>query len=157
MRFNDAVLGVVLVLFGTFVIHEARAFPGLPGQSYGPAFFPTIIGTVLAVSGGILILRGIAHRKEIAFVRLGGWATSSRHVTNVLLVLTSLVAYIFLAEPVGFLPISFAILAIMLFRFGCRLWVSVGLAVGATLLIHTVFYKFLLVPLPWGLLEPFEW
>jgi putative tricarboxylic transport membrane protein len=30
-------------------------------------------------------------------------------------------------------------------------------AVAATLLIHTLFYKLLRVPLPWGVLEPVLW
>ena len=157
MRFNDAVLGGILVLFGAFIIHEASTFPGLPGQSYGPAFFPTIIGVVLAACGAILIGRGIAQRKALAFVRFGAWASSPRHVVNFALVPVSLVAYILLADRIGFLPMSIGILSVLLFSFGCRMATSIGLAVGVTMLIHTVFYKFLLVPLPWGLLEPFAW
>jgi len=31
------------------------------------------------------------------------------------------------------------------------------LAIGITLLIHTLFYKGLRVPLPWGVLSPIQW
>jgi putative tricarboxylic transport membrane protein len=34
---------------------------------------------------------------------------------------------------------------------------AAGIGLAATLLIHTVFYKLLLVPLPWGILQPLEW
>jgi putative tricarboxylic transport membrane protein len=33
----------------------------------------------------------------------------------------------------------------------------VPVAILATLLVHLVFYKFLRVPLPWGLLLPVAW
>jgi putative tricarboxylic transport membrane protein len=157
MRLNDAVFGVLLVLFGAFVINEARGFPGLPGQSYGPAFFPNIIGGASALCGVLLIINGIAQRHELALVRFGPWASSPRHVVNFVLVLVALLVYILLSHRVGFVPISFAILAVLLYRFGCGLATALGLAIGATLLIHTVFYKFLLVPLPWGVLEPYAW
>ena len=34
---------------------------------------------------------------------------------------------------------------------------AVAVAIGGTLLIHTIFYKGLRVPLPWGWLTPFAW
>jgi len=34
---------------------------------------------------------------------------------------------------------------------------SLVVAVAVTLLIHTVFSRYLLVPLPWGLLTPLAW
>ena len=52
MRFNDAVIGVVLLVFGAAVfIHSQLSFPGLPGQNYGPAFFPSILGVSSACAG----------------------------------------------------------------------------------------------------------
>ena len=35
--------------------------------------------------------------------------------------------------------------------------VAVPLALGVTLLIHLIFYKGLRVPLPWGILLPYQW
>jgi len=157
MRLNDAVFGVLLLLLGAFIINEARGFPDLPGQSYGPAFFPNVVGTLLAICGVLLIGRGIAERHELTFARFGPWARSPRHVVNFILVPVALVAYILLSDTVGFVPMSFVILAVLLYRFGCSMVATVGLAACATLLIHALFYKFLLVPLPWGVLEPYAW
>jgi len=157
MRFNDAVFGVLLILLGAFILNEARGFPDLPGQSYGPAFFPNVIGVSLATCGAVLTIFGVAQRHELAFVRLGPWASSPRHVLNFVLVLVALVVYILFSDAIGFVPMSFAVLGVLLYRFGCGVAASIGLAIAATLLIHTVFYKFLLVPLPWGVLEPYAW
>ena len=158
MRFNDAVLGIVILVFGAAIaIFAQTTFPGLPGQNYGPAFFPSIIGSVLAGCGAILIVQGIAKRHTQPLVQFGEWIRRPRHVANFVLVFVALVIYILFTDTVGFIPISFLILAILMVRFGCRPWTSVVVAVIATLVIHTAFYKFLLVPLPWGILEPLEW
>ena len=158
MRFNDAVFGVILLVFSTAITVIAQTtFPALPGQNYGPAFFPSIIGGVLFGCGVILLVRGIANWKTQPLAEFGEWARIPRHVANFGLVFVALLVFILFTDTVGFIPISFLILAVLLSRFGCRLWTSVLIAIVATLVIHTAFYKFLLVPLPWGILEPFEW
>ena len=43
VRINDAVIGAVLVLFALAMWHT-RTFPAMPGQDYGPAAFPVLIG-----------------------------------------------------------------------------------------------------------------
>lgn len=158
MRFNDAVFGVILLVFSTAITVIAQTtFPDLPGQQYGPAFFPTIIGCVLFGCGVILLVRGISKWKTVPILVLGEWASLPRHVFNFGLVFVALVVYIVFTDTVGFIPVSFVILGVLLWRFGCRPLTSVVVAAIATLVIHTAFYKFLLVPLPWGILEPFEW
>lgn len=158
MRFNDAVFGVILLIFSTTITVIAQTtFPELPGQNYGPAFFPSIIGAVLFGCGVILLARGIARRKSEPLVQLGEWARMPRYVVNFALVFVALLVFILFTDTVGFIPISFLIFVVLLSRFGCRPWTSVVIGIVATLVIHTAFYKFLLVPLPWGILEPFEW
>ena len=158
MRFNDAVFGVILLVFSTAITVIAQTtFPELPGQNYGPAFFPTVIGCVLFGCGVILLGRGIAHWKAQPLVEFGEWARMPRHVVNFFLIFAALLVFILFTDSVGFIPISFLIFVVLLSRFGCRLWTSVVIGILATLFIHTAFYKFLLVPLPWGILEPFEW
>jgi hypothetical protein len=38
-----------------------------------------------------------------------------------------------------------------------RSWLIPFVAIGVSLLIHSIFYKGLGVPLPWGLLAPWAW
>lgn len=158
MRFNDAVLGTVILVFGAAVaIFAEVTFPGLPGQEFGPAFFPIIIGIVLSGCGMILIVQGIKKRQTHPFVRFGEWVRMPGRVVNFVLVFVALIAYILLTDSVGFIPIVFAIMFVLMMRFGCRLWTSAVVALIATLIIHTAFYVFLHVPLPWGVLEPVQW
>jgi putative tricarboxylic transport membrane protein len=157
MRFNDAILGVIIAAFAVFVISLASTFPGLPGQDYGPAFFPTIIGIVFLICAAILIVQGLKARHETGWVKFGEWAKSPHHIINFVIVLSTLVGYIWLSDFIGFIPISIVVLWVLMYRFGVGKRISAALSIGVTFLIHTIFYKYLLVPLPWGLLDPIAW
>jgi putative tricarboxylic transport membrane protein len=158
MRFNDAVFGIILVAFSAaMMIYADTTFPGLPGQDYGPAFFPVGIGGVLFACGVILTVQGIAKRHDQPLARFGDWIKSPRHIINLLLVLLSLVFFVVASDWLGFIPTSFLILAVLMYRFGCRPVMAVGLAIVVTLLTHSAFYLLLRVPLPWGILQPVAW
>lgn len=157
MRFNDAIIGVVLLIFGSAIVIHSRSFPGLPGQNYGPAFFPTIIGVALAICGCVFIVQGYLKRREAGLVTLGEWASSPRHRANFILVIVGLVVYVLVSDFVGFIPTAIAITTVLTVRFGVRVWSALAISTLATFVIHTAFYKILLVPLPWGLLEPIAW
>ena len=49
------------------------------------------------------------------------------------------------------------VLLVMFWALQVRGRLIVPLAIGITLLIHTIFYKGLRVPLPWGILLPIQW
>ena len=158
MRFNDAVLGFIILAFGAAVaLYADLTFPALPGQEFGPAFFPTIIGAVLFGCGLILLIQGLAKRNTVPLVELGEWARMPRHIVNFVLVFLALLAYILFTDTVGFIPVSFLILTVLMLQFGSRWFTAAGIGLAATLVIHTIFYKVLLVPLPWGILEPLQW
>ena len=59
MRVNDAVIGAALVLFALAMIWYTRTFPAMPGQHYGPALFPVLIGIGLLLTGVVLIVSGL--------------------------------------------------------------------------------------------------
>ena len=105
MRFNDAVLGFIILAFGAAVaLYADLTFPALPGQEFGPAFFPTIIGAVLSGCGLILLIQGLAKRKTVPLVEIGEWARMPRHVVNFVLVFLALLVYILFTDSVGFIP-----------------------------------------------------
>ena len=71
MRANDALSGLVLILLSLAMIALTLSFPAFPGQKYGPALFPRILGTGLIVCGAILIWNGINSRKAGSGSRAG--------------------------------------------------------------------------------------
>lgn len=157
MRFNDSVFGVVLIVFATLEIAYTQTFPRLFGQDYGPDLFPVLIGAGLILCGGLLVIKGVAQRSSVPMVTVGDWAQDRNNVINVVVLIACIVFYILASEWLGFVPISILILTILLLRLGSGPLLSVSVALITTVLIHSLFAKVLLVPLPWGLLQPFAW
>ena len=157
MRFNDSVFGVILIVFAIAEISYTRTFPRLHGQDYGPDLFPIIIGAGLMLFGGILIARGWAQRATQPMVVVGDWAHDRGNVVNVFILVGSVVFYILFSTWLGFIPTALLIQTVLLVRLGSSLVASVIIAAISTMVIHSLFAKLLLVPLPWGLLLPVAW
>ena len=157
MRFNDAVFGIVLIVFAVAEIAYTTTFPRLHGQNYGPDLFPTIIGLGLMVCGILLVWKGFATRATQPMMAVGDWAQDRRNVLNLGLLIASIVFYILLSQWLGFLLTSLFILALLLHRLGTSWIHSLLLSAATTLIIHTLFAQVLLVPLPWGILLPIAW
>lgn len=157
MKFNDAVFGVVLLLFAAAMIGYTRTFPDMPGQDYGPALFPALIGFGLAASALVLIAGGVKRRHTEPIVAWAEWVTSWRHLGNFAAVLGGLLLYILLADWLGFIISSVLLLTGILTKLRGRFVSSFAIALATTLVVHISFTRLLLVPLPWGLLEPFAW
>ena len=156
MRLNDAVLGLVLLIFAAAMMAYTTTFPAMPGQNYGPALFPMLIGAGMAICGLLLIAQGLRARRA-AGGRLVAWTAPAGGGVNLLLVLAALVFYILASDWLGFIPTAILILTPLLLRLGTRPAAALAVAVAATLVIHTLFARLLLVPLPWGLLAPVAW
>ena len=157
MRFNDGVFGLILIAFAIAEISYSRTFQSLHGQDYGPDLFPIIIGAGLMLFGGILIARGWAQRATQPMVVVGDWAQDRGNVVNVIVLLGSIVFYIVFSTWLGFIPTALLIQSVLLVRLGSSLVLSITVAAISTMVIHTLFAKLLLVPLPWGLLLPVAW
>jgi len=157
MRFNDAIFGIVLIVFAIAEIAYTQTFPRLHGQDYGPDLFPILIGIGLFVCGVILIVKGLAQRETSPMVAIGDWAEDKRNVVNLGLLLAGILFYILASDALGFIPTALLILTTLLVRLGTGWGASIAIAVATTLIIHTLFAKVLLVPLPWGILLPVAW
>ncbi|WP_340110091.1 tripartite tricarboxylate transporter TctB family protein [Pikeienuella sp. HZG-20] len=156
MRLNDAVIGAFLIVFAIAEIAYTTTFPSLHGQNFGPDLFPIVIGAGFIICGVALIGRGLVNRGE-TLASLGPWAKDRRMVFNLCLLILGVIAYILLSDPVGFIPMSMLLLTVLMLRLRAGAAVSVTVAIATTLIIHTLFAKVLLVPLPWGVLLPIAW
>jgi len=79
---------------------------------------------------------------------LGGFQPSS------LVIIGAVVAYIMLADLLGFLIVAPLCLVACFLAFRVKLSHAVLWALAGTLVVHVTFYKLLRVPLPWGVLRP---
>ncbi len=154
MRVNDALSGVVLVVLALAMIAYTRTFPAMPGQDYGPALFPTLIGLGLILAGLTLIGQGWAARARAPWIDAAVAFGSRRQLGRLLAVPASLILYMLLADPLGFILTAWLLLfgLLLLFRGGQALS-STLIALVVTLIVHYAFTQWLLVPLPPGLLQ----
>jgi putative tricarboxylic transport membrane protein len=157
MRLNDAIFGVLLIVFAIAEIAYTRTFPSLHGQAYGPDLFPILIGVGFLITGAILTVQGLAQRAGQPLVEVGAWAADRRNVVNFALVLLALLFYIAASDWLGFILTAFVIMLVLLKSFGSGMVTALVIAALTTLGIHTLFARILLVPLPWGVLQPVAW
>jgi putative tricarboxylic transport membrane protein len=163
VRFNDAIIGAVLVVFAIAEIAYTRTFPSLHGQNYGPNLFPTVIGVGLFGCGCILIVRGLLARRVQApqsadsfgahWVDLRNIAKSNPARINAALVILIPLFYVLLSDQIGFITISAAAIFILLYRLGSSFLIASLLAIVTTAVLQILFAKVLLVPLPPGWLQ----
>jgi putative tricarboxylic transport membrane protein len=157
MKIHDTLFGLFFLALGSLVLFAVKGFPNIPGQPVGPALFPSLIATGLCISGVMLVIKGFRNQAQTAWFESEDWIHSPRHVVALFVLLASVVFYIAVAEPLGFLPTSF-IMLIALFKALRVNWRrTLTVAVIATLVVHFAFYKLLRVPLPWGVLTPWAW
>ena len=145
--------GAALVALGAVILWHIQGFPAMPGQKFGPAWFPGLIATGFAICGALLIVSGV--RERAAWAAVPGWVHRRRPLLGVASVAAGLVFYIVAVDRLGFHVTGIALLALWMRVLGASWRVAVPVAVIATLAIHLSFYKLLRVPLPWGLFEAY--
>ena len=145
--------GAALAALAAAILWHVQGFPEMPGQRFGPAWFPGLVASGLAVCGVLLIAAGV--RERSAWVAVPGWVRRHRPVLGVASVVAGLLFYILAADKLGFHLSGALLLALWMRILGASWRLALPLAVIATIAIHFAFYKLLRVPLPWGLLEAY--
>ena len=125
----------------------------MPGQRFGPAWFPGLIAGGLGVCGVLLVASGARQRGP--WLVVPGWVRSRRAVLGVASVVGGLVFYIFAVDRLGFYITGTLLLAFWMRVLGTSWRWAVVIALVATVAIHLAFYKLLRIPLPWGVLEKY--
>ena len=123
----------------------------MPGQKFGPAWFPGLIAVGLAICGAALLYKGA--RRAVPWIAFPEWMQRAQSRAAVIALLGGLVFYILAADTLGFHLTSIVIVALWVRMLGASWRMTILVAVVAPLVIHLAFYKGLRVPLPWGLLE----
>ena len=123
----------------------------MPGQKFGPAWFPGLIAVGLGVCGVLLIVSG--WRQHAPWAQAPEWIRSPHARWGIAAVLGGLVLYTLAVDALGFHITGVVLLALWMRLLGASWRVAMVVAVIATVVIHFSFYKLLRVPLPWGVLE----
>ena len=125
----------------------------MPGQRFGPAWFPGLVAVGLGICGLLLVYAGV--RRGAPWLALPDWMFRRRPAIGVAAVVGGLMFYIFAADTLGFHIVGIALLFLWTRLLGATWRTAATVAVLATLAIHLSFYKVLRIPLPWGLLESY--
>jgi len=159
VKVNDAISGIFFILFGFLVFYLTQDFPIMPGQKYGAALFPRLIGFFMGAGGVALIFRGIRMRDGAPWVVVMDWISSPRHLASFFLVIGVLIFYIMISDFLGFIPTGFICLMVLLVWLrGISTWLSSAvISILATIIIQQFFGEILRVPLPWGIVPIFGW
>jgi putative tricarboxylic transport membrane protein len=152
MKFNDAVFGAVFLALSLLVLWSIQGYPKIPGQNIGPAAFPGLVSGLLALCSLLLIIKGLRERNGDAWFVRGAWSRQLRQLVAFAVTVGALALYVAAAEKIGFLILGPVMLVSMMLALKVRPGLAVIVALVATFVIHIAFYKFLRVPLPWGLL-----
>jgi putative tricarboxylic transport membrane protein len=153
MKFNDALSGAALIALGGVLLWHIQGFPPMPGQKYGPAWFPGLIAGGLVICGALLIVGRLRAATSDPLFALPEWTRRAQPVTSVAAVIAGLLLYIFAVDTLGFHIIAGALLLAWSRLLGASWRLALPVSLAATVVIHLAFYKLLKVPLPWGLLE----
>ena len=151
MKVHDALTGALLAGLGGVVLWHIQGFPAMPGQKFGPAWFPGLIAVGLVICGSLLMSRS----KGGPWIALPAWLREKRPLAGVVSVVAGLLSYVLAADALGFHVVAFALLSLWMRVLGASWKVTLWVAAIATLVIHLSFYKLLRVPLPWGILDRF--
>jgi putative tricarboxylic transport membrane protein len=125
----------------------------MPGQRFGPAWFPGLIAGGLGICGLLLVYAGV--RQGAPWLAAPDWMFRRRPALGVAAVVGGLGFYILAADGLGFHITGIALLALWTRVLGATWRTAAVVAVLATVAIHLAFYKVLRIPLPWGLLESY--
>ena len=152
MKLNDAVFGALFLALSLLVLWTIQGYPKIPGQNVGPAAFPGIAASLLAVCSLLLIVQGLRTRDGSPWFRRGAWTSRPPQLIAFAITVLGLLLYVLASERIGFLVTGVLMLGSLMLALRVRPATALIVSVAATLLIHIAFYKGLRVPLPWGVL-----
>lgn len=135
------------------MLWHIQGYPAMPGQKFGPAWFPGLIAVGLILCGAVLAAQSM--RRAAPLFVVPEWLGQPRALVGVTSVVAGLLFYYLAADTLGFYLTALALLALWMRLLGASWRVTLPVAVIATLLIHLSFYKLLRIPLPWGVFERF--
>ena len=157
MRFSDLVVGVVLLALALGVFVHAQSFPPIRGQNVGPSAFPSLLAALLMLCAALLAIRGWRARHGTPAVRIAPWVRLAAQRRSFAVALISVIFYILVLEPLGFIVSGAMLVTTMFAVLGIRLIIALPLGIVIAIGVHTIFYGLLRVPLPWGVLQPIAW
>jgi hypothetical protein len=137
---KDFWTGIIYLCIGLYAVAVGQDYDMGSAGRMGPAYFPTLLGSLLALIGAVAVGRSFFRRGE---------RISRFYVKELVLVLVAVLLFGFLVRGAGLVPATLLIVmtsayASTRFRFGKTVLLAAGLALFGVLL----FVKLLGLPMP---------
>lgn len=151
---RDILLGLAFMLLGAIVMTVASQYPTMASLQYGPSLFPSLIGGGFFVGGLVLsaiqlptLKRQLSDKDESIKI------FDFKAILVSLLPCVLIIFYIFASDFLGAaLCLGIIMLVLMLVK-RTSLPLALCVSVIASLIIYFLFSRYLLIPLPEGLLN----
>src|SRR5262245_25328895 len=98
IKINDALIGAALIALAAVILWHVQGFPAMPGQRFGPAWFPGLVAAGFAICGALLVVAGV--RQGAPWILLPDWISRRAPFRGVLAVIAGLLVYILAADAV---------------------------------------------------------
>ncbi|MGF1552097.1 MAG: tripartite tricarboxylate transporter TctB family protein [Paracoccaceae bacterium] len=157
MKLDDLALGILMLAVGAAIYASSLRFSAIPGQAYGAETMPLAVAWLGLGLGAFLCGRALLAGARRPEVRLADWARERRAVLGAALTLGLVLAYILLADRLGFVPTAFAIMLALMLALRTPVPTAVIVSAIAAVVIQQAFGRLLLVPLPRGPLAALFW
>lgn len=150
MKVHDLIVGTVFLGLGVFVAAYSQTLVAPRNLSYGPGFFPLIVGTGLALVGIAIALNGFRSPRATPIVVVSEWAGSPRTALRFLILPAAIFFYIAVVNFFGFLATATIMLATIIAINGAPKRHALLAGFLVALVLNVGFASLLHVPLPWG-------
>lgn len=154
MRLSDRWLGVAVLALAAAMFSYTLTFPAFPGQKYGPALFPRILAVGMALCAALLIFgdwRRRAGGATVSHIAVDPQLRDRTRFISFALIPGAIIAYLLLADRLGFIPTAFMLLLGLMLWFRVRVPMALIVSVVMTGLLNWFFAGLMRVPLPRGL------
>ena len=137
---KDFWIGIIFIFFGLSAVVIGQEYGMGTAGRMGPAYFPVVLGGLLALIGAIGVIR--------SFIRQGE-PIGRIHVKELVLILAAVLLFGYLVRNAGLVPAAIVLIMVSAFaspkfHLGKTVALAIGLAVFAVLL----FVKLLGLPMP---------
>lgn len=151
MKKANIVYAVAIIALGVFAgVYAMRYHSTDPFLKVGADTFPMIMGGGLVLTGLVILVGALRNR-----VIPGEERASETRLGKVLLFAVAFAAYFSLLRPLGFIVDGAIMVAFCMRRLGCANWPAiVAYSLIMPFVVFVVFYYFMYVDLPLGVLEP---
>lgn len=154
---RDVYAGLGFIIAGVVIIITAQQFPTLPSLQYGPSLFPSLIGGGFCIGGAVLAFSALWQRKKVFAHEVQGTPETAKpegEKLNLALILPPLaiVFYIFASDYIGALLSMIIIMLVLMLVRKTKPYIAVITSIVVSGIIYFIFSRYLLIPLPQGIL-----